>query len=120
DAAMNRTNFPKALLQGDPVDLPSTTGLSILSTLANLRSGNTAFVPVSTPPITLTAVPGVAKTFCETVVLMASGAFGEPTFFTEPHYGCELEGWRKTITQLNLSVFLELFFGIITTVLGGA
>jgi len=122
DAAKVRTNYPKAIRLGDPVDLPSTTGLNPLSNLANLRSGQTAFVPVSTAPITLTLAGGSSKTFYDTIVLMASGDIGaaEPSYFSDARYAVEVDGWRETLGQLNLGVLLELLIGAVTAVLGGA
>ena len=122
NAAGARTDYPKAIRFGDPIDLPSTTGLNPFSNLANLRSGQTAFVPVSTAPITLTAIPDANKTFYDTIVLMASGdtAAPEPAYFTDARYADEVAGWRETLGQLNLAVMLELLLGAVTAVLGGA
>ncbi len=120
DASGKRTDFPSAQLQGNPVDLGPTTALSIFSTLSNLFSGQTAFVPVSTPFIGLTMANGATKTFFDVVVLgSSSNDKGDPAYFSDPKYAQEVAAWRAARRSLNIkSLLVDLTLGVITEALG--
>jgi hypothetical protein len=114
-----RTDHPKAKLAMSSVSLFSTRALGVLSTIFGFFKRDTAFVPVSTSPITLSQANGVSKTFFEVVVLGSSTLLFDPGFFSEARYADEVTAWREELTELNLISWLgDIVFGLLLEVWG--
>ncbi|MGC4046781.1 MAG: hypothetical protein QM758_23555 [Armatimonas sp.] len=98
---------------GEALPLSSTGALGIFSTITALvNSGSTAFVPVSTPPVTLTP-SSASKTLFEVVVLGSAFTLQEPAFFSDAKYSNEVELWRSTRLSLNVASWLaDIIFGL--------
>ena len=120
DSVGTRTDYPKArLVNGNSTSLGSTGALGIASTIWNFFSGQTAFVPVSTPPISLAMADNATKTLFEMVVLGSTTLQFEPGFFSEGKYADDVAGWRTDVKNLNLtSWFFDIIFGILLEVWG--
>jgi hypothetical protein len=107
--------LPKALLQGEPIPLNSTNSLGVFSTLNNLISGQTAYVPVSTRSIFLPLASGSKKTLYEVIVVGASENDLPRGFYSEPRYADEQAKWvqaREDLSQLTWwqNLILPVFF----------
>ena len=107
--------LPKALLQGSPLKLTSTNSLGIFSTINNLRSGQTAYVPVSSDPISLPLVPGSTKTFYEIIVVGASINDLPRGFYSDAKYADEKAKWIQDRADLCTqtwwqNLILPIFF----------
>lgn len=105
DTSGVRTDLTQAVLVGQRQDLLPVEGVigSVVGT-----GHRPAFQPVKGPVVPLPVVTGSAKTFYETVVLMASGKTAdepEPSFFSLPRYSGQLETWRHKREELNMQGF---------------
>ncbi|MGC4043081.1 MAG: hypothetical protein QM758_04690 [Armatimonas sp.] len=107
--------LPKAVLQGTEIRLDSTNALGIFSTINNLRSGQTAYVPVSTGPISLPLAAGSTKTIYEVIVVGGATNDIPRAFFNEAKYVDEQAKWvqaRKDMTLLTWwnNLMVPVFF----------
>ncbi len=107
--------LPKAALQGTPLKLTSTTSLGIFSTINNLTSGQTAYVPVSSDPISLPLAPGSKKTLYEIIIVGASTNDLPRGFYSDPKYADEQAKWIQDRDDLSVqtwwqNLILPIFF----------
>ena len=107
--------LPKALLQGSPIKLTSTTSLGVFSTINNLKSGQTAYVPVSSDPISLPLAPGSIKTLYEIIVIGASTNDLPRGFYSDAKYADEKAKWIQDHSDLSTqtwwqNLILPIFF----------
>ena len=114
-----RTDYPAAKAVGGPVVLTSTGALSILSTIHDFTSGQTAFVPVSTPEIPLAVEGDAAQTFYDIVVLGSALSLADPAFYADPKYAAFVAGWRSERIRLNLTSWLsDIILGLLFEIWG--
>ena len=114
-----RTNYPQAKFADPFVPLGSTAALGVFTTIFGFFNRQTAFVPVSTKPITLTMATGSTKTFFEVIVLGSSNIAFQPAFFNDPKYAAEKERWESAIVRMNLASWLiDIIFGMVLEVWG--
>ncbi|MGC4043082.1 MAG: hypothetical protein QM758_04695 [Armatimonas sp.] len=99
--------LPKAVLQGAPLSLPSTNALGIYSTINNLVSGQTAYVPKSVGPISLPLAPNSKKTFYEIIVVGASTNDLPRGFYSEGKYVDEQAKWVQDREDLSVHTWWE-------------
>jgi hypothetical protein len=120
DVDMNgvETDLPLAEHFGSPIYVAGTTSLSVVSTIKNLFSGNTAFVPVTTTSITLPLDSGQSRTMYEIVVLFASSSQTKPAFYSYPRYAEAVPGWLIDQPNLSLNAFFSLFVDVIFEFMG--
>ncbi|MGC4042303.1 MAG: hypothetical protein QM758_00675 [Armatimonas sp.] len=111
----NPDPLPKAILQRTDVKLDSTNALGVFSTINNLTSGQTAYVPISTEPISLPLATGSKKTLYELIVVGAATNDIPRAFFSDAMYVDEQAKWvtaREDLTLLTWwhNLILPLFF----------
>lgn len=99
--------LPKAVLQGAPILIPSTSALGVFSTINNLVSGQTAYVPKSTDPISLPLAPNSKKTLYEVIVVGASTNDLPRGFYNEAKYADEQAKWVKDREDLSTRTWWE-------------
>lgn len=114
-----RTNYPQAKFIDPLVPLGSTAALGLLSTLFGFFNRTTAFVPVSTKPITLSMATDSSRTYFDIVVLGSSNIAFPPAFFNDSKYAAEKQKWQDAIVRMNLASWLvDIIFGMMLEVWG--
>ncbi len=111
---------PAKLIQG-PFDLDSTENLSLFTSLKDFTTffhGTSPWSPVNLPAILLQLETGTDRTTYQVIVLASalksvSGDTWEPSFFRDPHFINEVNGWRTWYnTHFYRSVFGDMLLPI--------
>lgn len=112
-------NYPQPIPVGDPIFVNGTTALGLFSTIENLLSGDTAFVPVTTSQILLHLNGASVRTDYEVIVLGASAAVSDPSFYSDSKYSNFVAGWKSAVNRLNVTeAFFDVALGFILEMWG--
>lgn len=119
-ASGTRQDLPtaEALNNGDALDSVPPAG-GVFTTIPQLLSGTSAWVPVNGKPFSPVMKDGEVKTYLETVVVGSAATFNEPAFFTAPRYASQAPLWREVRERMNhISFVVDLALGLLLEQLG--